>query len=130
MRKLLILITFVSSLTLLPTTSYAEWTKVDETVDGDSFYIDFERVRKHGGYVYYWVLHDYLKPNKNRVFSRKDYIQMDCGRFGVKFLSIIYYELPMGEGTILKNYNYNDEDWKFPPSETIAYDIIKRVCAW
>jgi len=27
-------------------------------------YVDFERIRKHGGYVYWWDLLDRLKPTK------------------------------------------------------------------
>ena len=74
MRKLLILITFVSSLILLPTTSsYADWTKVAENVTGDSYYIDFERVRKNKGLVYYWQLANYLKPTQDGTFSAKSY---------------------------------------------------------
>jgi len=44
-------------------TSFAEWTKVSENVS-TTFYVDFERIRKHGGYVYFLWLSDYLKPDK------------------------------------------------------------------
>ena len=65
MRKLtLLLTTLVFSLTMFASTSYAEWTKVDESVDGDTFYVDFERIRKVDGYVYWWSLRDYSKPDK------------------------------------------------------------------
>jgi len=38
-------------LSLLSTPVFADWTKVSENVDGDTFYVDFERIRKHGGYL-------------------------------------------------------------------------------
>lgn len=35
------------------TPSYAEWREVIETFDRDSIYIDFDRVKKNNGYVYF-----------------------------------------------------------------------------
>jgi len=60
MKKItLLLTTLVFSLTMMfASTSYAEWTEVSEGVDGDTYYVDFERIRKHGGYVYFWYLID------------------------------------------------------------------------
>ena len=29
-----------------------------------TFYVDFERIRKHDGYVYFWRIRDDLKPDK------------------------------------------------------------------
>ena len=40
--------------------SFADWTKVGENVSGDTFYVDLERIRKHGGFVYYWSMTDYI----------------------------------------------------------------------
>ena len=54
MRKLTVLLTtLVFSLTMFASRSYAEWTKVGEIPDGTTFYVDFERIRKHDGYVYF-----------------------------------------------------------------------------
>ncbi|MDP7557459.1 MAG: hypothetical protein QF687_06205, partial [Nitrospinaceae bacterium] len=65
MKKLLLIFTLLFSTLLFSTPSYSEWTKVGENMSGDTYYVDFERIRKHGGYVYYWSLGDYLKPTKN-----------------------------------------------------------------
>ena len=52
--------------------SDADWKKVSSTGGGAyTFYVDFERIRKHGGYVYYWYMRDYLKPNKWNDMSSK-----------------------------------------------------------
>ena len=45
-------------------TSFAGWTKVSKNVNGTTFYVDFERTRKHDGYVYLWTLNGLLKPDK------------------------------------------------------------------
>ena len=41
--------------------SFAGWTKVGKNTRGDAFYVDYERIRKVDGYVYYWELTDFVK---------------------------------------------------------------------
>jgi len=60
MKKLILILLF--STVMFSSPSYAEWTKVNKDADGNTNYVDFERIRKHVGYVYYWELSDYLKP--------------------------------------------------------------------
>jgi len=50
MKKLLILLFSV----MFSFSSYAEWIKVNEDTEGDSYYIDFETVKERDGYVYWW----------------------------------------------------------------------------
>ncbi|MAH85467.1 MAG: hypothetical protein CBB68_14680, partial [Rhodospirillaceae bacterium TMED8] len=76
MKTLLTIFTLVFTV-FFSTTSFAEWTKVSENVDGDSYYVDFERIRKHDGYVYFWYLSDYLKPTETGVLSAMRYHQGD-----------------------------------------------------
>ena len=130
MRKLLILITFVSSLILLPTTSYAKWNKVSESVSGDSYYVDFKRVRKHKGLVYFWYLEDYLKPTKYGDLSGKFYTEADCVRFRQKWLATYYHTKPMGEGTPSATSNKPDKEWRYPSPNSSAEGILKYVCAY
>jgi hypothetical protein len=49
LAPILIALTFT---VMFSSTSFSGWTKVTESVDGNTFYVDFERIRKHGGYVY------------------------------------------------------------------------------
>ena len=57
MRKLILILSLIFTVTL-SSPSYAEWTKVDEGVDGDTYYVDFKRIRQHDGFVYFWDLTD------------------------------------------------------------------------
>jgi len=59
-RTLLTVLVF----SLLSTPVFADWTKIGTSEYGNTFYVDFERIRKHGGYVYWWELIDYLKPSE------------------------------------------------------------------
>jgi len=63
MHRLTLILTFLFSL-MFSSPSYSYWTKIGENVSGNTFYVDFERIRKHGGHVYWWTLLDYLKPDK------------------------------------------------------------------
>ena len=50
--KTLSLIHTLTFTVMFPSPSFAEWKKVEENMGGDTFYVDFDRIRKHDGYVY------------------------------------------------------------------------------
>ena len=64
--------------------SYAEWTKVSEDVDGNTFYVDFDRIRKVDGNVYYWGLTDYFKPNKVGFFLHELISKVIANYLGIR----------------------------------------------
>ena len=76
MKTLLTISTLVFTV-MFSSPSYSEWTKVSVDDAGNTIYVDFERIRIHGGYAYWWVLQDYLKPNKYGILSDKSYRQVD-----------------------------------------------------
>ena len=94
---------------------------------GNTYYVDFERIRKVDGYVYYWVLDDYLKPNKNGKFSGKLYKQGDCKLFRFKYLSFSFYNEPMGGGTG-EIANPKHPGWEYFPPNSMGEIILKSVC--
>ncbi len=67
------LITALTLLIMFSTPSYAEWKRVGNTTNGDSFYVDFDRIRKVDGFVYWWQVTDFLKPDYRGDFSYKAY---------------------------------------------------------
>ena len=77
MKKLTLIFTLLFSTVMFPSASFAEWTKVSENVNGATFYVDFERIKKHKGLVYYWQLANYLKPTQDGTFSAKSYKEAD-----------------------------------------------------
>jgi hypothetical protein len=125
--KTLILILLFSTV-MFSSSSYAEWTKMSENVDGTTYYVDYERIRKHDGYVYWWILSDYLKPTKYGDLSTKMYKQGDCKLFRYKSLSFSHHIEPMGGGTGNKTLNVPDKEWNYPPPDTVAEEILKQVC--
>mgnify|MGYP004005018577 CR=1 FL=1 len=94
-----------------------------------TYYVDFERIRKVDGYVYYWWLGDFVKPIQG-ILSVKQYSQGDCKLFRFKYLSVSGHKEPMGGGTgevsepVGKNGN-----WKYPSPNSSSETILKQVCS-
>ena len=128
MKTLLTISTLVLTL-MFSSPSYAEWTKVSTTVEGDTFYVDFERIRKVDGFVYFWFLRDLLKPDRDSNLSYQAYNQGDCELFRFKFLSASTHKISMGEG---KSYALADKPqgkWEYPRPNSVSEDILKSVCS-
>ena len=107
--------------------SYSEWTKIGENVDGDTHYVDFERIRKVDGYVYYWMLANFLNPRLGNM-SSKVYSQGDCKLFRIKVLSFSFHKEPMGGGTG-DSYSPENPEWEYPPPDSVSESILKSVCS-
>ena len=128
MKRLTLLTVLV--LSLLSTPVFADWTKLGEKVSGDTIYVDFERIRKHGGYVYWWDLSDFLKPTELGYLSGKLYKQGDCKLFRFKVLSDSFHKEPMGGGTPSTYSNKPDKEWIYPLPNSSMETILKSVCKY
>jgi len=127
MKKLLLIFTLLFTTLVFSSPSYADWTKIGTNVDGTTFYVDFDRIKKHDGYVYYWELSDYLKPFLTGDLSSKTYIQGDCKLFGMKVLSFAFHKQPMGRGS--GNVRKHPiQEWRYPPPNSSGETILKSVC--
>ena len=125
MKKLILI--FLFSTVMFSSPSYAEWTKVVEGASGNTAYVDFERIRKHDGYVYYWRLSDYLKPSPNGHLSVKTYKKGDCKLFRFKTLSWSFHKEPRGGGTGVTDNN-PEKEWTYPIPNSVAEITLKQVC--
>ena len=129
MKKLLLIFTLLFSPLMFSTPSYGKWTKVASVDNGaDIFYVDLERLRKHGGYVYWWTLSDFTIPTTHGDFSNKNYRQGDCKLFRYKNLSWSFHQEPMGGGTGIQ-IPPDDKGWNYPPPNSADEVILKRVCS-
>jgi len=106
--------------------SYAEWTKTSKNVGGDTYYVDFDRIRKHGGYVYFWELTDYLKPLKQVYFSSKSFHETDCKLLRYRPLSNDFYKEPMGGGT--SRSLGESKNWRYASPGSVVEVVLKQVC--
>ena len=129
MMKSLTLIFALTLSVMFSSSGSAGWTKVGTFPDGDTFYVDFERIRKHGGYVYYWRLVDYLKPDKWGDSSAQMYVQGDCKLLRSKTLAWSTYTRPMGRGDHSTFINKPNKNWTYPRPNSVSESDLKSVCA-
>jgi hypothetical protein len=128
MKTLLTIFTLVFTM-MFSSTSFAGWTKVIESSSGNTFYVDYERIRKHGGYVYWWELSDYLEPTYGDL-SHKLYKQGDCRVFRSRDLSFLFHKEPMGGGTgQVVEPKGEQKNWIYPSPNSINDVILKKVCS-
>ena len=116
------------SILMFSFTTYAEWTLVAETTKRDKTYIDFERIRKVEGYVYWWELSDYNSQLAPDIWSGVKYKQGDCKLFRFKFLSFSFHNEPMGRG-IGEVINPKNPEWNYPPPKSVGGKLLKSVCS-
>ena len=153
MKILILFITLIIAV-VISSSSYAGWTKVSTNNIGDTFYVDFERIRKHDGYAFFWRLVDHLKPIQG-FLSSTVCIQGDCKLFRLQYLSLSYHKKPMGGGANHQGeckqfqhkylslvshkepmisragdtHNYKNPEWFYPPPDTSIEYVLKLVCS-
>ena len=120
---------------ILSFNSYGEWTKTNMDVNGASYFIDFETVKKKtDGYVVWWGMEDFVKGRDGKM-STAIYNKGDCEESRTIFLSVVLYEQPMGRGKsedLSGGGIINFEDiigWSYPPPGSVAISNLKIVCS-
>ena len=126
MKYLLLTSTLTLSL-LFSAGSWAEWTEV-AGADGDKVYVDFDRIRKVNGLVYYWSLTDFLEPSSNGALSFKAYYKVDCETMREMRLSNSAYKLPMAEGDAALTWT-PDPEWAYAQPDSVLEGTLGAVCA-
>lgn len=128
MKNLLTIFTILFTL-MFTSTSFAGWTKIVEN-EGDTYYVDFERIRKNNGYIYFWVLFDYSEPTIMNSLSHQIYREGDCSVFRYKSLQTHSFKEQMGQGDQSHHSFRPDTEWKYPrptfPNETILNDVCSK----
>jgi len=127
MRHLLTIFTLIFTV-MFSSTSFGGWTEVLEDGAGNTYYVDFERIRKEEGHIYVWSLLDRDKPNHVGYFSTQIYRQIDCTLSKFKILRYSFHEAGMGRGSgrplITKK-----PVWVYPLSNSSTELILKSACS-
>jgi len=128
MKNLLLIFTLLFSTVFFSSPSYAEWTKMGENKKETTYYVDFERISKQGGYVHWWELGDRLKPNANGYSSNKAYKKGDCRLFRYKYLSHTNHIEKMGRGNG-ETVTPKSSQWYYPSPHSSIESVLKSVCS-
>ena len=123
MKKLLILLFPI----MISFNSYGEWIKVDDTVNADTAYIDYSKIKKHNGFIYVWELLDNLKPSEWGDLSTEIYIQTECATLKSKYLTYNFYKQPMGIGDA-ENSTPDDPKWFYPSPNGAVELVLESAC--
>ena len=130
-RKILrsrgLVLTLLLSVIMFPVSSNAEWTKVIKNYAGNTFFIDFERILRKEGFIYFWSLRDRQNENHLGYLSTQVYRQTDCKMSRFKILKYSFHEKQMGNdsGTSLDTKNPN---WEFPSPSSVEELLLKAIC--
>jgi hypothetical protein len=97
-------------------------------IEGTSYYLNYDSIKKSRDFVYWWQLADYTNPVEG-YYSLTKYRQGDCDVMRIKDLSYVFHKGNMGEGEALK---LKPEDgWRYPEPLSGDSVILKStVCAW
>ena len=126
MKKISILVTILFSM-IFTFPSYGNWVKVGQSADQQfTYYVDYNKVKKRGDYLFYWELEDYSKPDFD-FLSSLAYRQVDCSQFRFKNLSFIMYASNMGKGDASPVQPRN-KGWIYPPPNSVSETSIEKVC--
>jgi len=116
---------FVSAVISSPT--FADWARIAENTTGNTFYVDFQKIRQTDGYVYFWLLNDYGSESEWGYLSSTAYVQGDCNLFRYKNLTWSIYKQPMGVGDNPVSIKPPDE-WLHPSSNQSDEIILEIIC--
>ena len=121
MKKLLLLLFSM----LISFNSFAEWTPVDTNDDVTTF-IDFNTIKKHNEFIYWWNMVEYEKESTTGK-SAKFYVQGDCGISQTKILTLIAYNESMGKEELERETPDNPE-WKYLTPDSVAGFLLDTSC--
>lgn len=110
------------------TPSYGDWKFIGISKNGDTLYLDVNRIRKDNGLIYFWDLEDYIKPDDDLSLSSITFRRGDCNIMKFNYLSISAFDQPMGRGKRIYTANFNDEDWKYPPPGSLGEFVLETAC--
>jgi hypothetical protein len=124
MKKLFVLLFSL----LISFNSYGEWTKITTDTEGNVLFIEFDTIKEWDGYVYFWHMHDYLKPKTGGMMSTKMYIQVDCGVLRYKPLLFVSYQQSMGKGE--SSTHTPPEKWHYAVTGKTIMRELNEVCEY
>ena len=122
MKKLLVLLFSI----LISFNSYGEWIEVSKT-PADDFYVDIDSIKENNGFVYVWILSDYIKPDSYGDLSGKVLYETKCDvPYKFRGISFHYYKLPMGQGTVESASLVTD--WYYGSLGSAREAILNFIC--
>ena len=124
MKKLLI----VSLIILFSSSAFSDfnWKLMDETKNGDRYYIDMSSIEKDNNKRLYIRLRDYGKTDDYGENSSLIFIETNCENMESRLLKDVYFKDNMGMGEYITLDKKSD--WMIFKSGSIGDKFNKFVC--
>jgi len=121
MKKFAFLTAITFSL-LFSSNCWGEWTKVISKPSRANFYVDFDKIKQHAGYIYFWRLKTSVNLDTVNMDHRSNvaYFKSDCNVGKLKMVALILYSQSMGKGNPLEirpehfEKYLGSNNWKYP----------------
>ena len=126
MKKLLLVLFLV----MISFNSYAEWSLVVTSTNKNEYYIDFDRVSKNNGYVYYWVLSNFPSPPYAKGKSSLELYEVNCSP-PIKERRKAYYfynSAMVQKGTRSSVFDTSTGPWEYSVPGSVQERLIEAVC--
>jgi hypothetical protein len=121
MKRIIIILSILCSLK-----SYGDWDFHSSSLQGETFFLQLNTVKKENDNVYFWYLKNYLMPNKFGDLSSIVYVKGDCSLNRLKYLSYIWFKEPMGKGA--GERSNKESEWEYPASDSVGIDLLNDAC--
>jgi len=99
MKKIII----ASVLAASTASAMAEWTKVEEGLEGETVYIDLQTVRKDVNRRKVWLIYDMKQLDQYGAMSYRMRYEYDCKAKRWRYIALFMYSQRMARGKILKS---------------------------
>ena len=107
----------------------AEWTKVTESNNGQTFYVDLQTIHEKEGQIFFWELIDYKFQDEYGDLSAKIFIQGDCSKLRFKWLKLSYHKDSMGRDMVVdQKPSKLVSQWQYPKIHTTSMKVLDFVC--
>jgi hypothetical protein len=132
MKHLTLILTLFFTTLMFASPAHADWVKVGVN-DTGTIYVDLDRMRIKGGYVYYWELQDFRFPvgtdgGGEGFLSTEVFIQGDCELFRVRKLMRTSYQKQMGMGEV-DDISFADPEWQSVTETRYKHNIsLTQTC--
>ncbi len=126
MKKLSIILILLFSV-MFSFNCFAKWEYLTRDINDNTFYLDYERIRKVDNFIYFWVLTNFSSIDKFGELSTIYYREGDCKLFRDRDLEVRGFTKSMGKG-IMKQYKPEITEFETPFPNTVNERILNVIC--
>ena len=124
MKKLLVLLISL----FISFNSFGEWSFVAKGKI-DEFYVDFDKLSKKGGNVYFWQLTNFPSPPYAKGKSSVELYEVNCNPpIKSRQRAMYFYNSTMGQGSPVTDGSTNTGPWEYDIPGSIGEKLSEAVC--